>query len=95
MLCALCTTAFFGITDNDNDVSDVGSLASVHASTVASSASTAASSPRMTLSHVMSPPSGPAGAQAIPPATKRAIQRGRIEELGGEGSQSEGLDSPT
>lgn len=83
------------LTDNDNDVSDVGSLPSEHVSTVASTPSTAGSSPRMQMSHALHATPGTMGAPAIPPVTKRALNRGRVEELGGEGSQSEGLDSPT
>jgi hypothetical protein len=41
------------------------------------------------------PPLGSPVAPAIPPATRRALARGRVDELSGEGSQSEGLDSPT
>lgn len=82
--------------DNDNDISsDVGSLASVNASAAPSTASSTTASPRMQMSHALNATPGSMGAPAIPPATKRALQRGRVEELGGEGSQSEGLDSPT
>jgi hypothetical protein len=86
------------LTDNDadNDVSDVASLASAHASTAASTASTAASSPRMAMNQSMLPPplASPI-APGIAPATRRAVAQKRVDELSGEGSQSEGLDSPT
>jgi hypothetical protein len=86
--------------DADNDVSDVASLASASAhtstSTPASTASTTASSPRMAMGQGMQPPvlANPV-APAIPNAARRALARGRVDEVSGEGSQSEGLDSPT
>jgi len=86
------------LTDNDadNDVSDVASLASAHASTAPSTASTAASSPRMAMNQSMLPPplASPI-APSIAPATRRSVAQKRVDELSGEGSQSEGLDSPT
>lgn len=86
------------LTDNDadNDVSDVASLASAHASTAPSTASTAASSPRMAMNQSMLPPplASPI-APGIAPAPRRSVAQKRVDELSGEGSQSEGLDSPT
>ena len=88
----------FATTDNDadNDVSDVASLASAHASTAASTASTTASSPRMGMAGSMQPPvlANPVS-PVVPNAARRALARGRVDEVSGEGSQSEGLDSPT
>ncbi|WWD22761.1 hypothetical protein CI109_107254 [Kwoniella shandongensis] len=86
--------------DNDNvetEFSDVGSINSHVAETV-SSVSTA-ESPRATAPPLSLQATGaptPAGGLGAPqPLTRRALQQKRVEELGGEGSQSEGLDSPT
>ncbi|KAK8844687.1 hypothetical protein IAR55_006536 [Kwoniella newhampshirensis] len=85
--------------DNDNgetEFSDVGSINSHVAETV-SNVSTA-ESPRMTAPPLpLQATTGPSntGLGAPQPLTRRALQQKRVEELGGEGSQSEGLDSPT
>jgi choline-phosphate cytidylyltransferase len=81
--------------DADNDVSDVGSLASAHASTTTSTTPSATSSPRMTLSQPAHAPLGSPVAPALPSAARRALNRGRMDEISGEGSQSEGQDSGT
>jgi len=50
----------------------------------------------MTINQSMPPPqlASPV-APGIAPATRRALAQKRVDELSGEGSQSEGLDSPT
>jgi len=84
----------------DNDVSDVGSMLSFRAGAGMTS-STAAATSRTAPGGI--PPQSGANTAAAPvpglpsaPSSRRPIayQR-RVEELSGDGSQSEGLDSPT
>ncbi|WVQ82579.1 hypothetical protein IAT38_004709 [Cryptococcus sp. DSM 104549] len=76
----------------DNSFSDVGSIASARADTISSTSTQ--ESPRMPPPANL--PSAAAPTSSLPqPLTRRALHQKRVEELGGEGSQSEGLDSPT
>ena len=85
--------------DNDDTdvVSDVGSLISVPAGLDAAHSDAPRASPRaqppnaLPLHAVLG---GVAIGGAVPPVRRNIAQR-RVGEISGEGSQSEGLDSPT
>ena len=79
-------------------MSDIGSILSDRAAASVSGVSTNSSSPRVNghVSSSMHTTMTPHMSSMLPPSARRAINAQRaLDELSGEGSQSEGLDSPT
>lgn len=81
--------------DEDADVSDVGSSLSGHPTAHHTSPLVPATA-KMQPNSALHLHSSPLAASALAPApAKKTVGKGRKEELSGEGSQSEGQDSPT
>jgi hypothetical protein len=89
--CAFLHTVLLRPADNEGDASDVGSMMSGHATAGAGQTPVASRPPPSS----NLPPHSAVNAATNPSCQPSRRAAKRIEELSGEGSQSESLDSPT